>query len=120
MYATIVSLLETLLGVGLVTGVLVTGVVYLDSLRRGVSLPARLRRALACGGGSFGGFLVPHVFSQQLQHLYFQVLKSQPIAGSPREWRSVSLTTGLLIAIGLVGLYFAANHFQNMPLAEQH
>lgn len=114
------TLLETLLGVGLVTGVLVTGIVYLDSLRRGMSLSTRLRRALACGGGSFGGFLIPHVFSQQLQHLYFQVLKPRPIAGSPREWWSVSLTTGLLIAVGLVALYFAASHLQNRRRVEQY
>lgn len=112
------TLLEILLGAGLVVGVVVAGLVYLDCVRRGLPMPDRFAWALACGGGSFAGFLVPHVFSRELQYLYFQVLKPRPIAVSPREWLSVSLATGLVVGAVLVGLYLAGSRFRNWPQAE--
>lgn len=112
------TLLEILLGTGLVAGVVVAGFVYLDSMRREIPLTSCLVRALACGGGSFGSFLVPYVFSQELQYVYFQVLKPRPIAVHPREWLTVSLMTGLGIGVVLVGLYFAWSRFQSRTQAD--
>lgn len=106
------TFLEILLGVGLVAGAIVSALVYLDCVRRGMPPASRLVRALVCGGGSFGGFLLPYVFSRELQYLYFQVLKPQPIAVSPREWLSVSLTTGFVIGIVFVSVYFAGSRIQ--------
>lgn len=114
------TLLEILFGTGLVAGGVVAILVYLDCVRRGMPLNSRAVRAIACGGGSFGSFLIPHVFSQELQYLYFQVLKPRPIAVSPREWLSVCLTTGLVIGVLLMGLYFAGSRFQSRKQAETH
>ena len=116
-YANSMTFLEILLGTGLVAGVVVAGLVYLDCVRQEIPLTSRLVRAFACGGGSFGSFLVPHVFSEELQYLYFQVLKPRPIAVHPREWLTVSLTTGLVIGGVLVGLYFAGSRFQSRKQA---
>jgi hypothetical protein len=104
-YVATVALLEILLGTGLVTGVVVAGPADPDCARRGTPSRGRLVRALGCGGGSFVGFFAPDAFSGQLQRLYFQVLKPRPVAARPREWRDVSLATGLLIGVVLVGLY---------------
>ena len=112
------TLFEILLGAGLAVGVIVAGLVYLDCVRRELPVPSRLVWALACGGGSFAGFLVPHVFYQELQYLYFQVLKPRPITVHPREWLAVTLTTGFTICAVLVGLYLAGSRFQNWTAAE--
>ena len=114
------SILEILVGTGLVAGVVVAILVYLDCAWRGMPLISRLVRALACGGGSFGGFLVPHVFSQELTHLYFIELKPRPITVHPREWLAVNLTTGLVIGVVLLGLYFAGSRFLSRKQAEMH
>jgi hypothetical protein len=106
---TYVTRLEILLGAGLAAGAVASSLVYLDWARRGMPQASRLVPALACGGGSFCGFLLPYVFSRELQYLYFQVLKPQPIAVSPREWLSVGLTAGLVIGIVLVSVYFAGS-----------
>ncbi len=119
-YADIMPLLEILLGTGLVAGAGIAGLVYLDCVWRGLPFTSRLVRALACGGGGFGSFLVPYVFSQELQYLYFQVLKPRSIAAHPREWLTVSLTTGLVLGVVLVGLYFAGSRFQNRKQTETH
>lgn len=103
------TLLEILLGAGFVAGVGVGGLVYLDCVRREVPATGRLARALACGGATFAGFLVPHVFSSELQSVYFRALKPRPIAVAPREWLWVSLGTGLALGAALVGLYFAGS-----------
>ena len=113
------TLLEILLGTGLVAGVAVAGLVYLDCVRRGMPESGRLVRALACGVGSFGGFLVPHVFSRELQYVYFQVVKPRPLTVHPHEWRSVTLTTGLVIGVILVGLYFTGSRLQRRKQAER-
>lgn len=107
------TLFEILLGAGLVAGMAVTGLVYLDCTRRGLSAPSCLGWVLACGGGSFAGFLVPHVFHQDLSYLYFQVLKPRPITVHPREWMAVALTTGVSICVVLVGLYLVGGRVRN-------
>jgi len=112
------ALLATLIVTGLVTGVVVAALVYHDCVRRGLPVASRLLRAGACGGGTFGGFLVPYVFSQELQYVYFQLLKPRPIAVSPREWPLVSLTTGFVSGVVLIGLYFAASRFQSSDQAK--
>jgi len=119
-YADIMALLEILLGTGLVVGAVVAGLVYLDCVQRGLPAPTRLAWAFACGGGSFAGFLVPHVFSRELQHLYFQVLKPRPIAVTPREWLWVTLATGLVVGSVLVGLYLVGSRFWNWTQPEAH
>lgn len=98
------TLFEILLGAGLAAGMAVTGLVYLDCMRRGLSTSRRLVWALACGGGSLAGFLVPYAFSQNLSYLYFQVLKRRPITVHPREWMAVALTVGVMICVVLVEL----------------
>jgi len=81
-YVDSMPLLEILLGTGFVVGVVVAGLVYLDCERRGMRVTSRLGRALACGGGSFGSFLVPHVFSQELQYVYFSSAETPANCGS--------------------------------------
>ena len=112
------TLFEILLGAGLAAGMVVTGLVYLDCTRRGLSTSSRLVWALACGGGSFAGFLVPHVFYQDLSYLYFQVLKPRPITVHPREWMAVALTTGVTICVVLVGVYLAGTRVRNWTATE--
>lgn len=112
------TLFEILLGAGLVVGMVVTGLVYLDCTRRGLSTPSRLVWALACGGGSFAGFLVPHVFYQDLSYLYFQVLKPRPITVHPLEWMAVALTTGVTICVVFVGSYLAGIRVRNWTATE--
>lgn len=114
------SLLAILVTAGIAVGIAVTGFVYVDSRRRGLARPSRLRRALGCGGGSFGAFLVPHVFAGPLQRLYFQVLKPRPLAASPREWQWVSLGTGLLLAGVVLGLYGAGTRARTESGADGH
>jgi len=112
------TLFEILLGAGLAVGVVVAGLIYLDCTRRGLSTSSRLVWALACGGGSFAGFLVPHVFYQDLSYLYFQVLKPRTITVHPREWMAVALTTGVTICVVFVGLYLIGSRFRDRPAAE--
>lgn len=112
------TLFEILLGAGLAAGIVVTGLVYLDCTRRGLSTSSRLVWALACGGGSFAGFLVPHVFYQDLSYLYFQVLKPRPITVHPREWMTVALTVGVTICVVLLGLYLAGTRVRNGTATE--
>jgi len=112
------TLFEILLGTGLAAGMVVTGLVYLDCTRRGLSTSSRLVWALACGGGSFAGFLVPHVFYQDLSYLYFQVLKPRPITVHPREWMAVALTVGVTICVLLLGLYLAGTRVRNRTTTE--
>lgn len=116
-YADIMTLLGILLGTGLVAGSGVASLVYLDCVRRGLPVSSCLGGALACGGAGFGGFLVPYVFSRELQYVYFQILKPRPITVSPREWLSVSLTTGFLVGTVLVGLYLAGSRFRSRTQA---
>lgn len=105
-------LLEILLGTGLVAGTVVATLVYLAGVRRGTPFSTRLQSALACGIGCSGSFLVPYAFSQELENLYFRVLKAQAIAVTPREWLAVNVTTGLLIAAVVTPLAFGASRFQ--------
>ncbi|MXR19719.1 hypothetical protein [Halobacterium bonnevillei] len=111
------TLFEILVGAGLVAGMVVTGLVYLDCTRRGLSTSSRIVWALACGSGSVAGFLVPYAFRQELLYLYYQVLKPRPIVVSPYESLLVSLTTGLVIAVVLVVLYLSGVRFQNSKAA---
>ncbi|WP_338726782.1 hypothetical protein [Haladaptatus sp. DJG-WS-42] len=87
----------------------------MDCTRRAVSLNGRLLRAGSVGALSVTGFLVPYVFSTQLQYLYFQILKPRPIAVSPYEWVAVNLTTGLLLAVLFVFFYVAGSRSQKLP-----
>ena len=114
------TLFEILFGAGVAVGVVVAALVYLDCGRRGLPELSRLVWALACGGGSFAGFLVPHVFYQDLTHLYFHVLKPRPITVHPLEWLAVALTTGVTICVVLVGLCLAGSRFRNGTAAETH
>lgn len=114
----IMTLLEILLGTGLIVGVGVASLVYLDCLRRGMHLSSRLVRALACGGGAFSSFLIPHIFSEEIRHLYFQVLKPRPIVIHPREWLLVNLTAGFVIGVVLVGLYLTESRFRSRKQAD--
>lgn len=120
MYADTMTLLEILFGTGFVVGVAVAVLVYLHCVRRGVSLTSRLVRALICGGCSFGSFLVPYVFEQELRYLYFQVLKPRPIAVHPREWLLVNLIVGLVTGGVLMALYFAGSRFQSGKQTEMN
>lgn len=117
-YTDNMPLLIILIGVGLVIGVVGAVLVYLDSVRRGLPAASCLVRAVACGGGSFGSFLVPHVFSQELQYVYFQVLKPRPIAVSPREWALVSLMIGFVSGVVFMGLYIVASRFRHSNQAK--
>lgn len=111
------TLLEILFGTGLVVGVIVASFVYRSCSRRKLPVSSRLVRALACGGGCFAGFLVPYVFREELLYLYFQVLKPRPIAVSPYESLVVSLTTGFVLAVVLVVMYFSGVRLRNSTKA---
>jgi len=99
------ALLPALLATGIVGSAAVGAVAYLDDARRDGS--GRLRRALAPAVACLGGFLVPYAVSEQLRWLYFEVLKPQPIAASPREWLAVNLVAGASFAGAFVALVFA-------------
>lgn len=99
----------TYLGILSLGGVLdapvISGVIYLDTARRGLSSAKRLLLATAFGVGSFGGFLVPYVYRDQLAYTYLHTIKPRPILISPYEWITVSLGTGILIS-AILGLLY--------------
>lgn len=70
------TLLTTSIGTGLITGIGVTALVYLNCVRQGLPATGRLLRAGACGGGTFGSFLLPCVFSQELSVFVDRALSS--------------------------------------------
>lgn len=90
---------------GLLVALLVFGVVYVDTNRRGLSGAKRLLLATSFGISCFGGFLVPYAFEGQVQYTYFRRIKPRPVAVSPYEWIAVSLAIGLLISIISIGFY---------------
>ncbi|WP_227134765.1 hypothetical protein [Halorubellus salinus] len=92
------GLLETLLGTGFAAGFAVSATVYLYCPHRGLGFRGRIVRALASGTGVLASFLLPYVFSRQLKYVYFQLVKPQPLATTPGEWRSVTVASGLVIA----------------------
>ncbi len=103
----VMRLLDALVGAGVVAGSAVAALVYWDCARRRIRFRVRVVHAFACGAGTAGCFLLPYVFSQELQYAYFRVLRPRPLAATPGEWLSVALGTGLLLGTGFVGLYLA-------------
>lgn len=101
------TLLAIVLVCGLVVGVAVSSLVYVDCRRRDVPVYRRWLRTVSVGGGSFASFLVPYAFSTQLGYVYFQLLKPRPVTVSPYEWVAVILATGSMIGMLVVGLYVA-------------
>lgn len=114
------TLFVVLVGAGLIGGVVVAGLVTRDHVRRGIPLASGLLWGLAWGMGSLGSFLVPYVFSGQLRYMYFQVIRPQPIAGSPQEWLIVSLLTGSLLSSLLVVLYYAGRRLEGSDRGMSH
>lgn len=90
---------------GILVAPALSGYVYLDTARRSLSSSERLLFAIAFGVVSFGGFLVPYVYRDQLAYLYLHVLKPEPVLVSPYEWLTVGLVTGLLISAILGFIY---------------
>lgn len=101
--------LEILLLSGFLTAVFLSGIVYYEATRRGVSPPGRLLGAGCVALASIGGFLVPYRFTTELSHLYFRVIKGSAVAVHPREFLVVSLATGIIIGIGVALLCVATS-----------
>lgn len=83
---------------GVLVAPAISGFIYLDTARRSLSSSKRLLFATTVGVISFGGFLVPYVYKDQLAYTYLHILKPRPILISPYEWITVGLVTGLLIS----------------------
>lgn len=105
----------TYLGILSLGGVLVapvlSGFVYLDTARRSMSSSKGLLLATAFGVVSFGGFLVPYVYRDQLAYTYLHIIKPRPVLVSPYEWMTVGLVTGLLISTIVGFLYVLGVRF---------
>ena len=98
---------------GLVVGLLVFAAVYWHASQYGIVGGRRLLLATGVGLWCLAGFLVPTVFEEQLQRVYFGVLKPGPIAVSPFEWLFVSLAVGLLLSVAGVGGYLMGIRYTN-------
>lgn len=96
---------------GLLVGLLVFGIVYFDTNRRGVFGVRRLLLAAGFGISSLGSFFVPYIFKSQFQNIYFNLIKPRPITASPYEWVTISIATGLLISVVAVGFYIAGTRY---------
>ncbi|QOS12676.1 hypothetical protein [Haloferax gibbonsii] len=105
-------MLLLLLGAACLVAPLCAAAVAFYAGRRG--RPSRLRRrwAVLVGGVSVVGFLVPHLFADSVQYLYFEVLKPRPIAVTPYELLVVNLGTGLVFSVGAVGCYVVASEIR--------
>jgi len=99
---------------GLLIGLLVFGIIFIDTRRRGVSGSRRLLLAAGFGISCFGGFLVPYTYEEQLEYTYFQLIKPRPITVSPYEWVIVSIATGLLISVTAVGFYLVGTRYTTL------
>lgn len=104
---------------GLLIGLLVFGIIYVDTSRRGVSRSRRLLLAASFGISCLGGFLVPYAYEEQLQYTYFQLIKPRPIAVSPYEWLTVSIATGLLISVTAVGFYLVGTRYTKLQTTSE-
>ena len=93
---------------GLLVAPLIFGIVYRDTTRRSVSSSRRIFLATILSVSSFGGFLVPYVYEEELAYAYLHVIKPRPILISPYEWITVSVATGILISMILGLLYFVS------------
>lgn len=98
--------LGILIAGGLLVALLVSGSIYFDTGRRGLSGAKRLLLATGFGLSCFGGFLAPYVYEEQLAYTYYHLVMSRSIVVSPREWVTVSVVTGLLISTMFVAAYF--------------
>jgi hypothetical protein len=96
---------------GLLVAPILSRIIYFDTARRSLSSSIRLPLTALFGISSFGGFLVPYLFDEQLGYLYFQVLKPRPIAVTPTEWLIISISVGVLSSLLLVGVYLASVRF---------
>ena len=96
---------------GLFGAPILSGAIYYDAGRRGLS-PSRRRLLIALFGlSSFGGFLVPYLLMDQLGYFYFRVLKPRAITVHPLEWVVVSIATGVLISLCLGLSYLIGTRF---------
>lgn len=100
---------------GVLVAPVLSGFVYLDTARRSLSSSKRLLLATAFGVISFGGFLVPYVYRDQLSYAYLHVIKPRPVLISPYEWTTVGLVTGILISTILGFLYFVGVRYAPVP-----
>ena len=97
--------LGTLLIGGLLASLILGGLTYFDTKRRGLPSSSRLLWLSIVGVISFCGFLVPYFYESNIGYLYFEVIKGRMVTTHPREWLMVSLTTGILISAGSGALY---------------
>ena len=93
---------------GLLVAPLVFGIVYRDTTRRRVSSSRRILLATVLSVSSFGGFLVPSIYEEELAYTYLHVIKPRPILISPYEWITVNVATGMLLSMIPGLLYFVS------------
>lgn len=70
---------------GIIIGVVATGLVFTDTIRRELSLRTRYLWTGSVGIVSVGGFLTAYLFDDALFQLYLEVTDSAAIAPMPRE-----------------------------------
>lgn len=90
---------------GVLVSPVVSGLVYLDATRIGLSRSRRLTWTIAVGAGSFGGFLVPVLSGGALARAYLVWVKSAPVVTSPREILALYVAVGLAISAIALAVY---------------
>lgn len=84
---------------------LASGLVYRDALQRDVVPRKRLQWTLGVGIVSFSGFLLPHLFEDELNQAYLHGFKSAPLVAVPFELLALHLLIGITISTVSVLLY---------------
>lgn len=103
--------LALLVSAGSLTALVAAAVVHADATRNDLSPPGRRAWTVAVGAASFGGFLVPHLFREQLRYVYFRIVKPRPVATSPYEILAVDLATGVTISAAAAFLYLLGSRY---------
>ncbi|ELZ97038.1 hypothetical protein C440_04653 [Haloferax mucosum ATCC BAA-1512] len=101
------SLLGITLVAGVVSGIVLAGIVYAHATHGNKSPKARRLSPLLVAGADLLGFFGAYVFEDEVRYLYFRVIKPRAIAVTPYEALSVTLGSGLLVGIGALVSYLA-------------
>ena len=97
--------MDVILLSGLSVGMIATGIVFVDTVRRGFSIRDQLIWSGIAGGISLGGFITVYVFDAVLYRLYLQLTGSSTVVPVPRELAEGFLYIGLGLGVIAVLAY---------------